>query len=112
MKIQNPQITAQSLPKESPLRQAAENMEANFINELIKNMRNTVGESEEDKSNRGLQIFRGMLDEEYSQKAAKSNGIGLADLIVRQVIELEQSSRRAPGPVPVREVNENDLIKK
>lgn len=95
---------------ESPLREAAEGMEANFMKELIRNMRNTVGESEEDKNNKTLQIFRGMLDDEYAEKAAKTNSIGLADVIERQVKDMEQSQNGARPQV--RELNKNDFIKK
>jgi flagellar protein FlgJ len=108
MKILNPSFKP---PQDSPLREAAQGMEANFLKELIRNMRNTVGESEEDQNNKGLQLFRGMLDEEYAQKSAKTQGIGLADLIVKQVTQLQEAQDRR-GPVPVRQVSENDFIKK
>lgn len=108
MKIQNPSFKP---PQDSPLREAAQGMEANFLKEMLRNMRNTVGESEDDKNNKGLQLFQGMLDDEYAQKAAKTQGIGLAELIVKQVTEMQEAQNRR-GPIPVKSVSENDFIKK
>jgi Rod binding domain-containing protein len=109
--------TAGSLPiqnqnndNDSPIRQAAQGMEANFIREMMKAMRETVDESEETKNNRGLQIFRGMLDDEYAEKAARNPGLGVADLIVKQLTEAAESKNT--GPANVRTINESDLLRK
>jgi Rod binding domain-containing protein len=108
-------VDPNSLPKDSPLWQAAQGLEANFLKEMMKNMRKTVQESPEAQNNRGLQIFRGMLDEQYAEKAAKVQGVGLAELIVRQVLEMQENARAAAAsqsPVAVREVNKSDVIGK
>ncbi len=96
--------------RESPLWKAAEGMEANFLKEMLKNMRKTVQESPEMQNNRGLQLFRGMLDEHYAETAAKTQGIGLAELIVKQVMEMQELARRQD--VEVRELNKSDTIRK
>lgn len=101
-----------NLPKDHPLWQAAQGMEANFMKEMMRNMRKTVQESPEMQNSRGLQIFRGMLDDEYAEIATKSQGIGLSELIVRQVLEMQESVRAAAAPIQVREVNKSDVIKK
>lgn len=97
------------VPKDSPLWKAAEGMEANFMKEMMRNMRKTVQEAPEMENDKGYQLFRGMLDDQYAETATKSQGIGLAELIVRQV--LEQSQAR-DMKVPVREINKSDMIKK
>ena len=83
-------------------------MEANFLKEMLRNMRKTVQESPEMKNNQGFQVFRGMLDDHYAETAAKTQGIGLAELIVKQVIEMQNP--QAPKAVEVREVNKNDIV--
>ena len=70
------QIDPNNLPKDHPLWQAAQGLEANFLKEMMKNMRKTVQESPEMENSRGYQIFRGMLDEHYAETAAKTQGIG------------------------------------
>ena len=105
-----PQNREPPIDRESPLWQAAEGMEANFLKEMLKNMRKTVEESPEMKNNRGFQIFRGMLDDHYAETAAKTQGIGLAELIVKQVLEMQQ--QQDAKPVAVRELNKSDVIRK
>lgn len=108
-------VDPNSLPKDSPLWQAAQGLEANFLKEMMKNMRKTVQESPEAQNNRGLQIFRGMLDDQYAEQAAKVQGIGLAELVVRQVLEMQENAKTAAAmkaPVAVREVNKSDVVRK
>ena len=105
-------VDPNSLSKDHPLWQAAQGMEANFMKEMVRNMRKTVQESPEMENSRGYQIFRGMLDDEYAETAVKTQGIGLAELIVRQVLEAQENARVATAPVQVREVNKSDVIKK
>ena len=116
MRIERPQVLPSvdphSLPKDSQEWQVAEFFEAHFLKEMVKNMRKTVQESPETKNNRGLQIFREMLDGHYAETAAKSQGIGLAEMIVKQILEAQQLQDARQGPVPVRELNKSDTIKK
>ena len=106
-----PPMREAPIDKESPLWQAAEGMEANFLKEMLRNMRKTVQESPEMANNRGFQIFRGMLDDHYAETAAKTQGIGLAEIIVKQVLEMQNPTASAPNP-EVRELNKSDVIKK
>lgn len=97
--------------RSTPLWQAAQGMEANFLKEMMRNMRKTVQESDELANSKGYQVFRGMLDDHYAETAAKTQGIGLAELIVKQVMEMQESARRQAAP-PVRELNKSDVLKK
>jgi len=74
------------------LRDACQGMESLFLNMLLTEMRKTVprskllgGEHEED-------IMRSMLDMELSQQMAKAGGIGLADMLYRQ-LKIEQKAK-------------------
>jgi Rod binding domain-containing protein len=64
------------------IRKAAEGLESIFMNQMMDAMRGTVGESEFSMENSATKIYRGMLDTEVSQRAAKTNSIGLADQII------------------------------
>lgn len=109
-RIAAPSPRVAPIDRESPLWQAAEGMEANFLKEMLRNMRKTVQEGPEMQNNRGFQIFRGMLDDHYAETAARTQGIGLAEIIVKQVQEMQQPM--APRPVAVRNVNESDVVRK
>lgn len=114
MKIQNSPTPAPhpaAEDKNSPLWQAAQGMEANFLKEMLRNMRKTIQESPELANSRGYQVFRGMLDDHYAETTAKTQGIGLAELIVKQVMEMQESARRNQA-APVRELNKSDVLRK
>lgn len=91
---------------------AARGMEANFLKQMVRSMRNSVPESEESKNNKGLQLFRGMLDDTYAESAAGQGGIGIADLIIRHLLDQsnvavpEQAVRPPVAEVAVKESSE------
>ncbi len=62
--------------------EAAEGMEAMFIDYMMKVMRQTVPKNELDLESPATNIYRSMQDSEYAQKAAHHGGIGLADQII------------------------------
>jgi Rod binding domain-containing protein len=49
---------------------------------MMKVMRQTVPKNEMDLESPASEIYRGMMDSEYAQKAAHHGGIGLADQII------------------------------
>jgi Rod binding domain-containing protein len=63
-------------------RRAAEGMEAMFLDYLMQTMRKTVPKSELSMENGASEIYRGMLDSEAAQRAARAGGVGLAEQIV------------------------------
>lgn len=68
------------------LRQATEEFEAVFLNQMIAAMRSTVGEGSLIQKSAGEKIFEGMLDEEWSQKLAGRHGSrGLAHVLYQQL---------------------------
>lgn len=66
------------------LRAAAQQFEAIFTEQIFKNMRQAqmsegLGESDSE------QLYRGMLDQQMAQKISQGRGMGLADMLVRQL---------------------------
>ena len=61
---------------------AAQGLEAMFLDYMMQAMRKTVPKNEMNLENAATKIYRGMLDSEYAQTAAKQGQIGLADQIV------------------------------
>lgn len=86
----------QAAREESPeaLREAARQFEALFINMMLKNVRETGFEDELFGSDQE-KLYQGMFDQQLSQHMASGGGIGLADLLVRQLGG--QSSGRPDG---------------
>jgi Rod binding domain-containing protein len=49
---------------------------------MMQEMRKSVPESDLSTNNKATEIYQGMLDSEYAKTAARTNGVGLADLII------------------------------
>ncbi len=78
LKLKAHQDPAQALPK------VAKQFESIFTNMMLKAMRSTVpnnglGDSEQTK------MFTGLLDKQLSQSLSQGHGLGLADIMVRQL---------------------------
>ncbi len=71
--------------QDKKLKQACEDFEAIFLQQLLKSMRKTVVKSGlMDSSGQG-EIFRDMLDAEVAKSAAKTHSAGIADLLYKQL---------------------------
>jgi len=78
------------------LRAAALQFEQLFMDMVMKSMRETVpGESLFD--NEGSRLFTGLLDQEFSRGMAQQGGLGLADLLVKQLSQLRGSAGQEQG---------------
>ena len=67
------------------LREASNEFEAIFIQQMLKTMRKTSLESDLIKKSEGEKIFRSMLDEQYARLSAKSGSLGLGEMIYQQL---------------------------
>lgn len=67
------------------LKKVAKEFEEIFLNMLLKSMRSTIedGGLTEKSNQRG--IFEGMLDEEFAKQISQKGGIGIQDMMVRQL---------------------------
>ena len=66
------------------LREAADEFESIFIQQMLKTMGETSIESDLLPKSEGEKVFQSMLDEQYSKMSAKSGSLGLGDLIYNQ----------------------------
>ena len=70
---------------DASLREASNEFEAIFIQQMLKTMRKTSLESDFIKKSEGEKIFRSMLDEQYAILSAKSGRLGLGEMIYQQL---------------------------
>ena len=88
--IQNPQVTIQNAehktdtPDRSEIRKAAKDMEAIFINELLKAMRKTTEAASSEEKGMGNETYMSLFDMEVSKMIAE-RGMGLQDAIVNSL---------------------------
>jgi len=78
------------------LRAAAQQFELLFLDMVMKSMRATVpGESMLD--NEGSRLFTGLLDQEFARGISQQGGLGLAELLVKQLSQLRSEPGQEQG---------------
>ena len=70
---------------DAKLREAANDFEAIFIQQMLKTMRKTSFESDLLPKSEGEKVFQSILDEQYAQISAKSGSLGLGEMIYHQL---------------------------
>ncbi|HJU49962.1 MAG TPA: flagellar assembly peptidoglycan hydrolase FlgJ [Pseudogulbenkiania sp.] len=81
------QVAARKDPQ-SAIKAAAQQFESLFMGTLLQAMRETSFDGEEDSNAMGT--YRGMLDQQLLQTMSKSGGVGLADVLSRQLAHASQ----------------------
>lgn len=88
---------AQEAKDDVKLKKTCQDMEAVFLNMLLADMRKTVDKSKlVDTSQED--IMRSMLDSEMTKDMAKAGGIGLADMLYRQLHTSVSASNKSQAP--------------
>lgn len=72
---------------EVALRAAARDVEAYFLKEMLASMRKTVPSGGLFEKSFAKETYEAMLDEKLAEEMAKAGGIGLGELIVKQLRE-------------------------
>jgi len=112
MKIPDSPLRAppQQKSMDEKLKDVSQMYEKHFLGEMMKAMRSTVHEGGFIQSNQAEKIFREQLDDQYVEKWGEKGGIGLADLIYKQMIEkygvqmgLKAAPNKPQGPLPLSE---------
>ncbi|MCB9228061.1 MAG: rod-binding protein [Deltaproteobacteria bacterium] len=88
---------------EDQIRQVAHEFEAIFLETVLKSMRQSIHKSGLINGGNAEEIYRGMLDSEYSKTMSQTGQTGLADMIFKQL--LHRSSEALPqeeSPAAVR----------
>lgn len=87
--IKNVQGQLEKLAKDKvQLGKLAEDFESVFLELVLKNMRNTVQKSELVDGGNGEEIFRGLLDAEYSKSLSSQKNSGIAESIEKQLVSV------------------------
>jgi flagellar protein FlgJ len=92
---------AMNTQDDKALKTACKQFETHFIHQMLKEMRSTVSMGEGlIPQNQGERMFKEMLDEEYAKNATEAGGIGLADMMFKQLSKDVQDKVKVPGAQP------------
>lgn len=90
------------------LRDVSDMYEKHFLREMMKAMRSTVHEGGFVQSNQAEKIFKEQLDEHYVEKWGERGGIGLSDMIYKQLLDkfgvmmgIKAPVAKPQGPLPL-----------
>ncbi len=92
-------LNANTLPRVGPtgdIRQArrvAEEFEAVFLGQVLKPMFATVGTDGRFGGGFGEDMWRSLQVDEYGKAIARTGGIGIADAVLRQILEMQESKQ-------------------
>ncbi|MBR6343927.1 MAG: rod-binding protein [Selenomonadaceae bacterium] len=89
------QTDIEAQKRREKLKEACEGFEAMFMNMMYREMRNTVPEGGLFKKSNAMNIFEDMRDTEMMKVAAKGGGIGLADMLYKQLSPQVESQIKA-----------------
>ncbi|MBP2649970.1 MAG: Flagellar protein FlgJ [Firmicutes bacterium] len=84
--------------KDAKLKASCREMESVFLDLLLKQMRQTVPKSELMSKSSGEETMQSMLDGEVTKDMAKAGGMGLADLLYRQLSERVSVNNKSQAP--------------
>jgi Rod binding domain-containing protein len=86
----------------SATRETAQQFEAMFIQMMMKSMRESVMKSDLSE-NAPLETYQGMFDKEVSMQLARRNSIGLADMLVKNLEQMEAAKMSTAEILKMRE---------
>lgn len=69
---------------DTKLREATQQFEGLFLNQMLEAMRRTAPKGGILPANSGEQMFRQMFDQEIAQRMAQGGGIGIGEMLYRQ----------------------------
>lgn len=67
------------------LRETCQEFESVFLNMMLQTMRKTIPDGGLIEKTQATETFESMLDDEYAKSLSKSGGIGLADVLYKQM---------------------------
>ena len=86
------------------LKDAAREFETLFLDMMMKSMR-TAAAGKSMLDNEGTRVFTGLLDHEFSRKLADQGGLGLADMLLKQLSKLVPPTPYADAPAVKKPLN-------
>ncbi|MBO0344981.1 rod-binding protein [Roseibium limicola] len=79
--------------EKTDVREAAEEFESVFLRTMLQNMFTGLDEGGTWGKGHGSEAWQGMLIEEYAKNISQAGGVGLADSVERQLLQMQESAQ-------------------
>ena len=98
--------TGMSPADEKKLRATAHEVESLFMTHLLKTMRQASGMGKTPLSGNGQRVYQDLMDEELGRTLSKSGGLGLGDMLVRDVLRRQGVEKKPSSPAADRPIED------
>ena len=92
--IESGDADAAAAKEDKALKEACKGFEAMFLNMMYKEMRNTVHSGGLFQEDNAMKIWKDMRDTELTKQMAEAGGIGLGDMLYKQLKTTEEAKAR------------------
>lgn len=75
-------------------RKTAEEFEAMFLTEMVEHMFSGISTDGPFGGGHGEKMFRSMLSQEYAQVMAGRGGVGIADMVQKQILMMQEEASK------------------
>lgn len=82
------------------IRQAARDFEAIFVHQMLKAMRQASARGKVLLGGTGQKFYQDMMDDELSKAMSRAGGLGLADLLIRDIVRRQTVPKKASSAAP------------
>jgi flagellar protein FlgJ len=82
------------------LREVARDFEAVLLHQMLKAMRATVPDGGAFPQTAGRRVYEGLMDDELAKAATRGRGLGLAEVLVRDLLRLRGGPRGVSSSAP------------
>ena len=93
-------------------REACAEFEALFINMMLKELRATVNKSGFMDGGKAEELYTGLMDTQISRDLADQGGIGLAEMLYRQMAEKNEARQPEPNKGPAASASKKGQVNK
>lgn len=90
--LRKPLSTGKGTKSLEAARDAAVEFEAMFLTQMVEQMFTDIPSDGYFGGGQGEKMFRSMLAQEYGQEMSKKGGIGIADMVQKEILKLQEEA--------------------
>jgi murein DD-endopeptidase MepM/ murein hydrolase activator NlpD len=112
-RLRNYSAHSANLPVEKrneELKKASQEFEALFVSYLLKVMRSTVQQSDEETGSLGKETYLEMFDQEIGLHIARSQSLGIGEMLYRKLAEKDESEPRGQQNQPYLKLEQHSQV--
>lgn len=86
-----PQLNAKAMPEK--IRKSAQEFEAFFLSQMVGHMFEGIDVNAQFGGGQGEAVYRSLMVQEYGRTLSKAGGVGIADMVGREMMRMQEASQ-------------------